>query len=63
MLLTDTETGTGHTVSDGTEPCELRLVDGEVRAAWTLETLLVENLDRVLWSDRLGLHSSANRRL
>jgi hypothetical protein len=42
-LLTDAETDTGDSVSHGCEPCQLGLVDGEVRGAGSDETLFVED--------------------
>ena len=42
--LTDAKACTSDTVCDGTNPCELGLVDSEVWTAWTLQTLLVKNL-------------------
>ena len=43
-VRTDTETNAGSTVGDGAEPCELGLVDGEVRARGAPEPLVVEDL-------------------
>ena len=42
---TNAETHTRDTVSNGTNPCKLWLVDGEMRAARTLDALLVQDLD------------------
>lgn len=42
-LHTDAETSTSDTVSDGCNPGELRLVDGEVRARRAHETLFVQD--------------------
>ena len=44
LRLTSTKSGARDTVCDGSEPCQLRLVDGEVGAARTLQALLVEYL-------------------
>lgn len=42
-VRTGAEGTTGDTVSDGAQPCQLRLVDSKVGAAGAVETLLVEN--------------------
>lgn len=59
-VRTDTETNAGSTVGDGAEPCELGLVDGEVRAGGAAQTLLVENFLGGGRRERLGLDGTGN---
>ena len=54
-LRTDAEAGTSDTVSDGREPCELRLVDCEVGCARALDALRVEDVAACGRGDRLDL--------
>ena len=54
-LRTDAEAGASDTVSDGREPCELRLVDCEVGCARALDALRVEDVAACGRGDRLDL--------
>lgn len=58
VRLTDAKSSTRNTIGDRAEPCQLGLVDGEVRAAWTLETLLVQNLLGSGGRQRVSLNTS-----
>lgn len=55
----DTETSTSHTVGNRSKPCELRLVDGEMRAAGALQALTVENGITSRRCEALGLNRSS----
>ena len=43
-VLTNAETNAGESVSNGRDPCQLRLVDGKVRRRGATETLFVQNI-------------------
>lgn len=60
--LTDTKASASNTVGDGTQPCQLWLVDGEVGAAGTLQPLFVEDLLRGRGWQRLRLYTARNDR-
>lgn len=45
VIHTDAKADTCDTVSDGTNPCELGLVDGEVRARWAGQALFIQDFD------------------
>jgi hypothetical protein len=57
---TDGEPNTGDAVSNGAEPGELWLVDGEVWAGRACETLGVQDHRAILWFERLCLDSAEN---
>lgn len=60
MIRTDAKTRTSDTVRNGPKPCQLGLVDGEMRAGGTVQTLLVQDPHRRGCRERFGLHASGS---
>lgn len=55
LILTNTQTGTSDSVDNREVPSDLRLVDGEMRGARALGTLLVQKLQVLLLGELGGL--------
>jgi hypothetical protein len=62
ILRTDTKASTGYAVRNGSVPCQLWLVDGEMRAGRTIETLLVQDSYGCRCRDRFGFYATVSQR-
>jgi len=54
----DTKASTGYAVRNGSVPCQLWLVDSEMRAGRTIETLLVQDSYGCRCRDRFGFYAT-----
>jgi len=61
-IRTDTKCNSTHTVTDGENPCNLGLINRKMRAAWAVDTLLVQNFGACRRRKRINLNKSLQLR-